>query len=136
VRNKWLTGRAIKLHVTAVLVVGLCLAAGWWQLQRALGGHGPSWAYTVEWPFFAGYAVFTWWKLLHEEPEFAKEKATIQALSADDATAPTNGSNGSSSQADGAPAAADPSEEREEREREAYNEYLRALSAEEGRKRT
>jgi hypothetical protein len=148
VRNKWLTGRAIKLHVTAFLVMGLCLAAGWWQLQRALGGHGPSWAYTIEWPFFAGYAAFTWWKLLHEEPEFAKEKATMEALSTNGSavtptngvTAPTNGvtapKNGTATESNGAAAPASPREEREDREREAYNEYLRALSAEEGRKRT
>ena len=146
-RNKWLTGRAIKLHVTAFLVMGLCLAAGWWQLQRALGGHGPSWAYTVEWPFFAGYAAFTWWKLLHEEPEFAKEKATMEALSASETTAPANGTgttptNGTGTvpahgthTGAGEPAApVGPREEREDREREAYNEYLRALSAEEARK--
>jgi hypothetical protein len=28
------------------------------------------------WPLFAFYAVWIWWKLLHEEPEFAsKERA-------------------------------------------------------------
>ena len=75
-RSRWLTAGAIKLHVAALLVVGACLALGWWQLHRALGGNGRSWAYTVMWPLFAFYAVWIWWKLLHEEPEFAsKERA-------------------------------------------------------------
>jgi hypothetical protein len=75
-RSRWLTAGAIKLHVAALLVVGACLALAWWQLHRALGGNGRSWAYTVMWPLFAVYAIWIWWKLLHEEPEFAgKEQA-------------------------------------------------------------
>jgi hypothetical protein len=81
VRNKWLLSGAIKLHVMAVLVIGVCLTAGWWQLQRALGGNGQSWAYTLEWPFFAAYAGWMWWKLLHEEPGFAKEPTTSESQS-------------------------------------------------------
>jgi hypothetical protein len=86
VRNPWLRSGAIKLHIMAVVVIGVCLTAGWWQLQRALGGNGNSWAYTVEWPFFAGYAGWMWWKLLHEEPGFANEPATPEPGPADDAT--------------------------------------------------
>jgi hypothetical protein len=71
-KNKWLTSGAIKLHLAALVVVCACLALGWWQLHRALYDHNQlSWAYTLEWPFFAGYAGWVWWKLLHEEPEFA-----------------------------------------------------------------
>ena len=33
---------------------------GDWQLHRALGGNGLSWAYTFEWPLFAGFAVVFW----------------------------------------------------------------------------
>ena len=44
------------------------MALGWWQLDRALSGNTLSWVYTFEWPFFAAYAIFMWWKLLHEEP--------------------------------------------------------------------
>ena len=105
----------------AVFVIGVCLAAGWWQLQRALGGNGQSWAYTVEWPFFAAYAGWTWWKLLHEEPEFAKEKAALDALTPNGAQPHANGTSAG--------------DDAEEQERAAYNEYLRALHADEGRKR-
>jgi hypothetical protein len=74
VRNRWFRSGAIKLHILAIFIVAVCLTAGWWQLQRATGGNGNSWAYVVEWPFFAGYAGWMWWKLLHEEPGFAKEE--------------------------------------------------------------
>jgi len=60
--------RALSLHLTALVVVPGCLAMGWWQTTRALSGNSLSWAYTFEWPFFAAYALYMWWKLLHEEP--------------------------------------------------------------------
>jgi DNA-binding transcriptional regulator of glucitol operon len=61
-----LSARAVRLHVCVVVVVAVCLVLGWWQLDRALSGNTLSWVYTIEWPFFAGYAVYMWWKLLHE----------------------------------------------------------------------
>jgi hypothetical protein len=65
---RWFSARAVRLHATAFLVVAACLILGWWQLERALSGNTLSWAYTIEWPFFGGYAIFMWWKLLHEDP--------------------------------------------------------------------
>ncbi len=43
---------------------------GWlgdWQLHRALAGNGLSWAYTFEWPLFAGFAVVFWAKTIRDE---------------------------------------------------------------------
>ena len=56
------------LHLTALVVVPGCLALGYWQLHRALSGNTLSWAYTVEWPFFAAYGVYMWWRIVHEQP--------------------------------------------------------------------
>lgn len=61
-----LTPRAVVLHLTILVVVPLFAALCDWQVHRALSGNGLSWAYVFEWPFFAGYAVYLWWKLLHE----------------------------------------------------------------------
>ncbi len=58
----------MSLHVALVVFVPGCVALTWWQVTRALGGNTLSWVYTVEWPIFAGYAVFMWWKLVHEDP--------------------------------------------------------------------
>ena len=52
----------------AFLVIG-CLAGGWWQLHRALGGNGLSWFYTFEWPILGVIALAGWWHLIHEDPE-------------------------------------------------------------------
>jgi len=90
VRNKWLTGEAIALHVGAFLIVGVMLALGWWQLGRAIGGHTRSWAYAIQWPAFAAYAGYLWWKLLHDQPAFVRDREaraaaeqTPEAASAD-----------------------------------------------------
>jgi hypothetical protein len=69
---KWFSRRALLLHAMTLLVVAACLALGWWQLERALSGNTLSWVYTFEWPFFAGYAVYMWWRLLHEGTEGRK----------------------------------------------------------------
>ena len=56
------------LHLTALTaVVAFCLLARW-QVHRALSGNTLSWAYAFEWPFFAAYAVYMWWKLLKDAP--------------------------------------------------------------------
>lgn len=74
-RPAWFSRRAIGLHLTALVVVPGCFALGWWQLHRALGGNELSWAYTFEWPFFACYGVYMWWKLVHEPPSGQAESA-------------------------------------------------------------
>lgn len=61
---RWLAPRSLLLHLTLVLAVPVCLLAGWWQVQRALGGHTLSFVYVFEWPAFAGVAVWAWWVLL------------------------------------------------------------------------
>jgi hypothetical protein len=66
VRTRWWSRRAIGLHVVLLAVVPTFLALCDWQVHRALSGNELSWAYVFEWPFFAGYAVFVWWKLVHE----------------------------------------------------------------------
>lgn len=62
----WSTPRGMALHLTALVAVAGCAAATWWQLDRALGGNGLSWAYTFEWPCFAVFSVVLWWKIIHD----------------------------------------------------------------------
>ena len=68
-KNVWLSRRAIKLHVVILIVVPAFLALCLWQISRALGGNTLSWAYVFEWPLFAGYAVYMWWRFVHEAAE-------------------------------------------------------------------
>ncbi|MCU7722942.1 hypothetical protein ODJ79_04375 [Actinoplanes sp. KI2] len=49
-------------HVLALAAIAGCLALGWWQFSRASGGNTLSWGYTFEWPVFAGFFGFLWWR--------------------------------------------------------------------------
>jgi len=66
--------RAIRLHATILILVPGFLLLARWQLGRALGGNGLSWAYTVEWPLFAFYAIYVWWHLAREERGLAPRR--------------------------------------------------------------
>ena len=68
-RERWLSKRAISLHVGLVLFVPGCAAAAWWQITRAQDGNGLSYLYSVEWPIFALLGVYFWWMLLHTDYE-------------------------------------------------------------------
>jgi hypothetical protein len=112
---RWWSWRAVKLHLTAVLAVGICLGACYWQVDRALGGNGLSWAYVFEWPFFAGYSVFLWWKLLHEDGPLLARR-----LGGADATEETDAPVTRTQMAGG-------EDEDEDEELAAYNRYLAEL---------
>ena len=56
------------IHLSLVVSVPLCLAAGWWQVHRAESGNTLSYGYAVEWPLLAVAAVYFWWHLIHLEP--------------------------------------------------------------------
>jgi hypothetical protein len=65
----WFTRRAIVLHLIIAVVVPTFIGLWWWQWHAALAGNELSWAYTFEWPIFTGYAIFVWWKMVHQQPE-------------------------------------------------------------------
>jgi hypothetical protein len=56
---------AAKVHVTLAVGLVVCGVAFWFEIRRALGGNGLSWAYVFEWPLFAVFAVYMWWTVLH-----------------------------------------------------------------------
>jgi DNA-binding transcriptional regulator of glucitol operon len=68
-KRVWLSRRALKLHAVILVLVPAFMALCIWQITRALGGNSLSWAYVFEWPIFAGYAVYMWWRFVHEAAE-------------------------------------------------------------------
>lgn len=74
VRQRWFSRRALFLHCEFWLIAFACLAAGWWQVTRALSGNGLSWVYSIEWPAFAILSIAGWWHLIHEDPEAYKAR--------------------------------------------------------------
>jgi hypothetical protein len=92
---RWLSGRALRLHATLLIVGGGCLYAGWFELSRARSGNELSWVYAFEWPIFAAFAAFIWWRALHEDNEdkparhhAAAAVTTAQTAEAPETTAP------------------------------------------------
>lgn len=65
-KRLWTPAWIVRHVALVVLVVGF-LGLGWWQLSRAAGGNPISWGYAVEWPVFAGFVVFVWWREVRQE---------------------------------------------------------------------
>jgi hypothetical protein len=66
-RSRWASGPLAVIAKYAPLVLGIsgCLAAGWFELTRALGGRQIAWVYVFEWPFYAVAGSFIWWQVWH-----------------------------------------------------------------------
>jgi DNA-binding transcriptional regulator of glucitol operon len=75
VRQRWLSPRALGLHLIMLAWVGGCIALGWWQISRAIDGNTLSFLYAVEWPVFAIAGVVVWWLLLHTAAATPEERA-------------------------------------------------------------
>jgi DNA-binding transcriptional regulator of glucitol operon len=118
-KNVWFSRRAVKLHVVILIVVPAFFALCFWQLSRALGGNSLSWAYVFEWPLFAAYAVYMWWRFVHEPAAEGSPGDTAAADPGGQAAAAT---------ADSIPAAETPEELREDADMAAYNDYLAQLA--------
>jgi integral membrane protein len=43
VRRRWLSRRALLLHLEVLILAPACVVAGWWQATRALSGNELSW---------------------------------------------------------------------------------------------
>jgi DNA-binding transcriptional regulator of glucitol operon len=52
----------IARHVLALVLASGCLGLGWWQYSRALEGNSISWGYMFEWPVFAAFVIFLWFR--------------------------------------------------------------------------
>jgi hypothetical protein len=104
VRERWLSKRAVSLHVAVLVFVPGCAVAAWWQINRAESGNQLSYLYSVMWPVFGILGVYFWWMLLHtdydtvglkgmrrqQEAASADDPATVTGVTSDpDAPRPT-----------------------------------------------
>ncbi len=69
VRERWLSKRAVLLHVAVLVFVPGCAVAAWWQINRAADGNQLSYLYSVMWPAFGVLGVVFWWVLIHTDYE-------------------------------------------------------------------
>ncbi len=116
-RARWLSRRALFLHLALLVAVPGCLFAGWWQVTRALSGNPLSYLYSVEWPVLAIIALIVWWLLVHTDPDKVGARAQRRMLER--------------AQEEGLPEAQHAIRRREEEDPElaAYNDRLAELTA-------
>lgn len=65
--RRLLTPAWLARHGLTVTLVAGFLALGWWQIDRAASGNTLSWAYAIEWPVFAAFVIFVWWREVRRE---------------------------------------------------------------------
>jgi DNA-binding transcriptional regulator of glucitol operon len=138
----------IARHALALVLVAGFLGLGWWQFSRAAGGNTLSWGYAFEWPVFAAFVVFIWFREVQLERRRSRpsppEQPVPPALETPAGTAP--GAAGpaaatASDPLDGRPVrlgrpvrvpAAAPRADDDDPELVAYNAYLAWLNAHPG----
>ena len=121
-RARWLSRRALTLHLAVVLWFPGCLLAGWWQVTRALDGNGLSYLYSAEWPCFALVGIWVWWVQIHTDPETVGARAQRRMQDA-------------RARAGIAPVVPERRRDEEDEELTAYNDRLAKLAAD-GRAKT
>jgi DNA-binding transcriptional regulator of glucitol operon len=60
--RRFLSPRWLLLHAATIILFVAFLALGWWQIDRARGGNALSFGYAIEWPAFAIFVVFVWYR--------------------------------------------------------------------------
>jgi DNA-binding transcriptional regulator of glucitol operon len=78
VRERWLSRRAVSLHLTILVFLPACALAAWWQINRAADGNQLSYLYSVLWPAFGVLSVYFWWMLIHTDYESAGLKGMLR----------------------------------------------------------
>jgi len=111
-------------HVAMVVSFWGMLWLGDWQFHRALSGNALSWAYTFEWPLFAGFAVVFWAKTIRDEFRIRRGEIADPRAAADEVPVGMGIAQAS------VIAAQDAGGEEEDEELSAYNAYLARLNAE------
>jgi hypothetical protein len=116
--------RWLAWHLLMVVSFWGMLWLGDWQLHRALSGNGLSWAYTFEWPLFAGFAVVFWARTIRDEFRI-KHGGVTASPDAEPADLPARIVGVRAVQV----STAEPADDEDE-ELTAYNAYLARLNAE------
>jgi DNA-binding transcriptional regulator of glucitol operon len=78
-RERWLSRRAIGMHLALAICLPGCIVATWWQVDVAFSGDSLGWLYSVEWPFFACFGTYVWWNLIHDNADAVGTRALRQA---------------------------------------------------------
>ncbi|MBF6215554.1 transcriptional regulator [Nocardia puris] len=69
------------LIALALVVALVCLALGWWQWERfeSSSGTGQNLGYALQWPLFAGFVVFAYFRFVRLESEAEEQDEPAEA---------------------------------------------------------
>ncbi|MFI5836394.1 hypothetical protein ACIA5A_22230 [Micromonospora sp. NPDC051300] len=119
-------------HVAMVVLVVAFLGLGWWQVTRAAGGNALSFGYAIEWPVFAGFVVFVWWREVRQALRAERGEPAGPAPSATAGDAPVAETPAVRRPVRVARTPAAPADGADDGELAAYNRYLSWLNANPG----
>ena len=121
-----LTPRWLAWHVFVVVAFWGMLWLGDWQFHRAMSGNGLSWAYTFEWPLFAGFGVVFWARTVRDEFRDRRGPTTadVEAAAAEAAAGPIL------PEGIGTRPIEPPDDDANDADLASYNNYLAKLNAE------
>ena len=57
-----------------LLFIPVCLIMGVLELLRGLSGNSRSWLYVFEWPFFAIFIYYMYWKMKQPREDFSEDE--------------------------------------------------------------
>ncbi|MGW0228868.1 hypothetical protein ACWDWO_11185 [Actinopolymorpha singaporensis] len=79
--RRLLSWQWVAFTLVVVLAVAAFLFLAWWQLGRfeSRTGDWQNFGYALQWPFFAVFAVYVWWRLLRESRRGSSERETANA---------------------------------------------------------
>jgi hypothetical protein len=107
-----------------LFVVLACWGMLWlgdWQFHRAMAGNGLSWAYTFEWPLFAGFGIVFWARTVRDE---------FRLRGGTDGAGPAAASGLVLPEGIGTRPIEQPADDADDAELASYNAYLAKLNAE------
>ena len=134
VRDRWLSKRAVSLHLAVLVIVPACAVAAWWQVNRAQDGNNLSYVYSVMWPVFGILGLCFWWLLIHTDYEkvglkgMRRQQALVHAHAHADTAAATHVVPTSPAPPTTVTEAPTPAATEEDAELAAYNARLAALA--------
>ena len=128
VPDRWLSKRALSLHVAMLVVVSGCTVAALWQVNRAQDGNTLSYFYSIMWPVFGLLGIYFWWLLLHTDYESVGLKGMRRSQALAGAVAP-DAVSASSAPTTTVPEAPVVMSDDEDPELAAYNARLAELSS-------
>jgi hypothetical protein len=111
-------------HLLMVVSFWGMLWLGDWQFRRAMSGNALSWAYTFEWPLFAGFAVVFWARTIRDEFRLRRDGVVDQPETEPELPVAIRMAGGDRA------AALIARDEADDPELSAYNAYLARLNAE------